>query len=964
MLGFSPRRCPIGFLCLLLVVRAVCAAPASPTLITARIADSFSVQAMFLSNDSTSPLAAVARSYTTNSSSGVGQIAGVLQVSCATCDVFFCDPWHGFHALGQLVAVGSSANVNIVFSGEESSGPVLGDFNRLLALCGYLGGGGSTTVLVSVDLYEANDKGSANSSNGSSLVGSAIFNFEMSSSVPVTAEIDSSSAFCVPGFFLRTNVPAPALDLLMFDAWGNVAQFMGSGPAIATASSDLSGVAIFSASSIVNPGDTNMTFRNIVPTLSTHGQPSALMLGGLGPVVLGTKSKGCQSIVVATGRPQVMTILPASNQAVEPINASSWLVAVRHDAAFTVVTYDVSGLETPSQPINCTAANGTVLLQLVGSAHSATATNGTSFVAPTSTLAVGMTMTVNCEMRSSVGTGAVSMHVVLLIAESGETNCFRPTSDAVAFGNALTAATLHIVHAVLSAPQTTTIIPFTQLTIVAPLQPSLGTSPGESVQAAVSTYLALPAEYAQWIIVPDQEYLNIPLGLLRALAFGSSYSVLQRVTLELNQPICQSADLAAWRVAVSLWMYSAGFNATNVVIKAIESNAFNQQINVCSGSGLASLEFVKLSCCDSGGACASRSTDSVLAIVLLVLGVFVGIANGLGTVWYLWLTAVQFPVRLSDRRHMSLAAKWRIFFAHMLAPFVCLAHCYFIFDSLQTKAGTTLFSFDVLVSSFWYLGAVIRMLFPLNLLASGTYFVAASTVILYTQFLLAQAVVWSLSAIHIDIRVVSLTFCCLLVSLQLYWAIRAGSVELEAAFSKLKKKRTSSAMYVRSTVPVDIALSLELFTITVMLYMFAVTQVQDITPFLAIAAAFVAFGYSFLYNYSVSNQIQSAIRRFVGIDDNFKAPRSNSVNATSSNAGSAGGTLLEKLIYSHASQRGFKEDVETALSGALSTTNSIKVPLLGSDDEGHDSGRDDEDDDLGFMYSSSEELTERPPRPT
>ncbi len=146
-------------------------------------------------------------------------------------------------------------------------------------------------------------------------------------------------------------------------------------------------------------------------------------------------------------------------------------------------------------------------------------------------------------------------------------------------------------------------------------------------------------------------------------------------------------------------------------------------------------------------------------------------------------------------------------------------------------------------------------------------------------------------------------------------------------------------------------------------------------PFLAIAAAFVAFGYSFLHNYSVSNQIQAAIRRFVGIDDNFKTRQSANSGGVGSHGGSHGpangnfmqnaasAMILEKLIASSgspkASQRNFSDDVETAISGAFSSSAGCALlpPFMGGgrggggEAEGEGEGGWEVDDDLGFMYA-------------
>ncbi len=545
------------------------------------------------------------------------------------CDVTLCDPWSGFQRLGSSVwlatatpAPSSPVATPAPWNSSSSSGTsgrrqvLFGSLERPLALCGHLGNATrGVTLLVHVFA----------SSASLSLLGTAAWLAELRPGVPVFAHVPHASPFCQGGFYLRAHVPAPALTLQLLDAWGNPAQLVTSGFTLARISASMhSGgdtasvaavVVVFEGQTSVADGDSSLTFARLVPKIATLPAAAVLSLEGLGSIVLDGHSAGCQKVRVEPGFAQSIDLVAQPKQAVEPVNASLWLVAMEHDVAFTTQGRDASGshvLRAPREAqISCRAQlrNGTAVA-VVDATTTSSGIDASMWSLASRGLDAGAEMTITCTANGHQPTpSSATVHVK--VVPNGETNCYRPVfraadpkAAAMAFAAVLRADAAAVAAAVMSIPQATTIIPFTQLTIVpAPSEPSAARSHRRSTDTAqdglAGQYLDLPADYAQWILVPDQQYLNIPLGLLRALAFGSSYSTLTRVMLELRLPVCRSAHLEALRENVALWMYSAGFNATNILIKSIESTAFSQKINVCSGSGLASLEFVNLVCCDS-----------------------------------------------------------------------------------------------------------------------------------------------------------------------------------------------------------------------------------------------------------------------------------------------------------------------------------------------------------------------------
>jgi hypothetical protein len=147
---------------------------------------------------------------------------------------------------------------------------------------------------------------------------------------------------------------------------------------------------------------------------------------------------------------------------------------------------------------------------------------------------------------------------------------------------------------------------------------------------------------------------------------------------------------------------------------------------------------------------------------------------------------------------------------------------------------------------------------PLFRLSPHLYAAAGTLLIWYSTFLLGECIVWICAAVSLSVSLLPYLSACSFILLQEVWSVRAIGERLEPTLT-LKKR----SMVLRSTIPVDIALSLELFTVSILLFMFATTQL-DISPFVAVMACFVMAGYSYLTNYSVAKKLREALNNLLG----------------------------------------------------------------------------------------------------
>jgi len=365
---------------------------------------------------------------------------------------------------------------------------------------------------------------------------------------------------------------------------------------------------------------------------------------------------------------------------------------------------------------------------------------------------------------------------------------------------------------------------------------------------------------SEWIIVPRKGFVDIPLGLMSVLAYGSTYSRTSSVFVNITRPICDNTDFRAMERAISTWLYQIGDNATVYYEEkqpTVDSaNTIDIDLRVCYGNGLESLEFVTTECCNRQGFCGTTDTKSILAYVLLVGATFVALLVALATSSYVSRAVKTSPVHLTPRFNLDVAEKTRVVLAHLLAPWMILAHMYFTFEVQNTPAAV-LWYVDIAVCATWPMGLAVRAFFPLHNFAKPVYYAVGNLILTYSQFLMANAVIWMLAALNLSVQLLPFCAALVLVMVQVFWAVLWAQEQLGPGV-------LSDEIPSHSIVPVDAALGVEYFAIIATLFMFAVGQVEDLSAFSAVVAAVVITLFFWVYNFSVSAQLSAALKKHLG----------------------------------------------------------------------------------------------------
>lgn len=389
----------------------------------------------------------------------------------------------------------------------------------------------------------------------------------------------------------------------------------------------------------------------------------------------------------------------------------------------------------------------------------------------------------------------------------------------------------------------------------------------------------------KWILVPNRRYRDVPIGYLASFVFGASYCKIGRIVIELKYPLCDgvdadsaSDDASAWVTMVTSFLGVVIANTTSAAASSYVSiDAVVPDLQACYDeadmTGDSILDYWGLSCFASQSSTAGLHQEPTGptpgAVAVMTTGVLVGAASGGGVLWFVLYTMRQLDdrVKLTDRKALPLAVKSRIVFAHLLAPFVILAHAYTIYGFQSIGIGSVLFGLDLCVAAAFYVVAILRVLLPKSKWITPVYLSGTMILIWYTSCLLAVAGLWGLAALSVDVRVVPYATACVLILLQLVWQVKWCGEELAPSVSVLSSNFPHRDDFVRTTAPINGALSLEMYAVVMMLFMFAVTQVQDITAFMAVMSSFTMVAYSFLTNYSISRIVSAGLREIVGSNE-------------------------------------------------------------------------------------------------
>lgn len=459
----------------------------------------------------------------------------------------------------------------------------------------------------------------------------------------------------------------------------------------------------------------------------------------------------------------------------------------------------------------------------------------------------------------------------------------------------------------------------------------------ESLVSGNDTFVPLGGVATKWTLVPNSRYFDVPLGLLAAFTFGASYCKVGRVTLALARPICRSANdnvndmELLWKQAAARYLDNAVQNVTSVTQQTSYASidAVQPDVTSCYAATDASdgndITLWDLTCLtkysttaadptqtSSGSSSADGAnettssttyfTESNGAAPGLIIVIFFSIVCAIGCastlLWYVWFTMsslLQNKVKLTNRKFLPLAVKWRIVLAHLLAPFSCIAHAYAIYPVRSTSVGDAFFGLDILFSIVFVLATVLRLIFPRHRLITPVYLGGVLSLMFYTCCVFGGSTLWALAALSIDVRVIPYATAGALVLLQAAWQVKLCGEELAPSVSLISQtfRRGGGAQsnstannpehgensggaapskFVQTVAPVNSALSLEMFIIVMLMFMFAVTQVEDISAFMAVIAAFIMVAYSFLANYSITRQLSQAFSTILHNDeDDFEA---------------------------------------------------------------------------------------------
>lgn len=418
-----------------------------------------------------------------------------------------------------------------------------------------------------------------------------------------------------------------------------------------------------------------------------------------------------------------------------------------------------------------------------------------------------------------------------------------------------------------------------------------------------------PTTATRWTLVPNPRYLDVPLGLLASFAFGASYCKIGRVSLVLSRPLCGGGPLSGdmssnnveWKQAAASFLDTLISNVTAATMQSSYASIDAAQPNVAScftDYGTNEINLWDLTCVakqqtalDPSSSVAANGTAASAvfsessgpaagAVVVVVIGVLCSFGCGFGVLWYAWFTMsnqLQHKVKLTNRKLLPLAVKWRIALAHLLAPFTCIAHAYTIFNLRALTVGEVLFGLDLLFPVLFFVATAIRVVLPGHRVTTPVYLGGVLLLLFYTCFLLGGATLWAFSALSIDVRVIPYATAGSLILLQASWQIKNCGEQLMPSVSLISRHlaRTGTSLgvgddftaanaagpsnFVQTVAPINNALGLELFAIVMLLFMFAVTQVEDISAFMAVMASFVMVAYSFIANYSITRQVEEAL---------------------------------------------------------------------------------------------------------
>jgi hypothetical protein len=365
---------------------------------------------------------------------------------------------------------------------------------------------------------------------------------------------------------------------------------------------------------------------------------------------------------------------------------------------------------------------------------------------------------------------------------------------------------------------------------------------------------------ASWIVVPRSGFLDVPLGLMTVLAFGNTYSRTSAVVVNLTRPICDSTDYRQMERVISQWLYAVGDNSSDYYRQLAptvdQANTVDIDLRVCYGAGLESLEFVTTECCDRFGTCSTSVTKSYIAYILLIGALAVAVAAAVTTCWYVSVAVKNCPVHLSSRYQITIADKTRIVMAHLLAPWIILAHMYFTFEVKNTPASIVWYA-DIAVCVLWPIGTLVRLIFPLYTFSKPMYYALGNVLLGYSTALMANAVIWILAALNLSVQLLPFCAALVLTTIQIFWAVLWAQDQLSPGM-------LSDEVPAHSIVPIDAALSVEYFAILATLFMFAIGQVEDLSAFYAVVAAVVFTLFFWVYNFSVGAQLTAALRKHLG----------------------------------------------------------------------------------------------------
>lgn len=833
-----------------------------------------------------------------------------LKYNSSLSGLFFCDPYNGLRRIGtRVIVVEGDLQVEQLFQRHPSLVTALLDSDiedvrfgvlvrgSYVAICGPMGtvyksvvegtpaaaSCSSASIFYALPLLVVVEalhlpQGAA---TRSALALDSLFSssFALSPADPTVANMDPNSFWCSRRRAESGTLPhvavgsvVPRVVVLFEDVYGN--------PSGATASQPSQDTSLFiqpwprvgsvstnqpNSTSSSAPGAYCLSVAGLIILGATTALPSTTEAVVAGPILYefeltsaslmwSDSSQACRRFQLLPGVPTDMLLLPATSyiqgvaSTANPFALSSphYIVADHAAVAVTVSLRDHANntLAVARPCINsvrrdCVSCflSGTTLTLSPKTSSASFDTSTTFLFLPTpvvGTMYVNVTCYYNTSRYSSTVHASTALHVV----PREEYDCY---DGEAAFETSLSAADLDDIQSALYNSGFTE-VPFSRFYLSYSAPDWYGISSRQVL--------------LDWVVVPKQGYIYIPLGFLSVMAFGATYTKITTLELHMKNPPCRSLADRAMEERVAAWLYTLGDNVSSFYVARTSSNPtkrVDDQLEVCHGSGIGKMEFVSLTCCDRLGSCVESNLESPLTVLLLVGAVLIGILVAAFTASYLYSIVQKTPVHMSNRHQMSLSEKGRVVVAHVLAPWVLAAHSYFIFDLSNTSAYV-LFYLDVCISGLWGIALLVRFFLPLHLLTTPLYIGVGMAVLCYSQFILGNSAVWTLTALHLNVRLLPFSAASILIIVQVFWSMLWASQELQPSIFEGK-------MPEHSIVPIDAALSIEYFAIVVTLFMFTVSEIDDITRFGAILAAFGVMGFACLYNYSLTRAVAESTLR-------------------------------------------------------------------------------------------------------